>query len=102
MYKDILNTLKKDRKVNESFLNRLERNGFEICYGKYDFWDNQEYVVVGKQKIWLVCRYYSNNGVSVVFRYRNEVVEEIKEALEEEKAKLEQEQKLVEKVLPKK
>ena len=100
MYKDVLATLKRDRKVNGAFIERLEKNGFEVKYGKFEYWDGQEYIEVGTQKIWLVEMYYSNGSIGVTFRHRNELVQEIKEVLEEEQAKLEQEKKLTDKVLP--
>lgn len=79
MYKDILEKLSKDRYVDRSFMERLERNGFEINYDKYEYWNNQECVYVGTKKIWLVETYNtSNNGIGCCYRKRNDVVEEIK------------------------
>ena len=100
MYKDVLATLKRDRKVNGAFIERLEKNGFEVKYGKFEYWEGQEYIEIGTQRVWLVETYYSGNSMGVTFRYRNELVEEIKEVIAEEQAKLEQEQKIVNKVLP--
>ena len=37
MYKDVLQTLNNDRKVDKNFIERLEKNGFEIELGKYDY-----------------------------------------------------------------
>lgn len=101
MYKDVLHELNTDRYVNSSFIERLEKNGFTIYYGKFDYWEGQEYIEVGKRKIWLVDTYYvSNGGMSCGYRYRNEVVQEIKEAIEKEKRELEKEKELIDEVLP--
>lgn len=100
MYKDVLEKLNRDRKVDKGFMERLEKNGFEINYGKFEYWDGQEYIQIGTQKVWLVEIYYRNNSCGVCFRYRNDLVTEIKEVLETEKNKLEREIELVDKILP--
>ena len=41
-----LEFLKKDRKVNDAFLRKLESVGFEIEYGKFSYWSGQEYITV--------------------------------------------------------
>lgn len=81
--------LKKDRKVNKTFIAKLEKVGFEIEYGKYSYWDSQEYVRIGRQKVWLVCEKREGNSSYVTYRYQNNVISDIYEALEEEKAKAE-------------
>lgn len=101
MYKDILNELNTDRRIDSKFMERLERNGFEIYYGQYSYWNNQEYILVGTKEIWLVETYNTNNsGTGCCYRYRNDVAEEIKTALEVEKKKLEKEKQLIDSVLP--
>lgn len=82
-----LEFLKKDRKVNDAFLRKLESVGFEIEYGKFSYWSGQEYITVGRQKIWLVKEEHSgNNNCDCVWRYQNDVVRNIQEAIEEERA----------------
>lgn len=81
-----LEFLKKDRKVNDAFLRKLESVGFEIEYGKFIYWSGQEYITVGRQKIWLVKEEHSgNNNYDCVWRYQNDVVRNIQEAIEEER-----------------
>lgn len=96
MYKDILAELNKDRIVNDSFISRLEKNGFEIEYGKYSYWDNQEYVQIGKRKVWLVEDYNYNNSCGIRYRYRNDFVKEVLNAIKEEKEILKKEKELEE------
>ena len=61
---ETLEFLKKDRKVNQTFLRKLEKVGLEINYGTYLYWDHQEYVQIGREKIWLVETEYTNHGNS--------------------------------------
>lgn len=102
MYKDVLQKLNNDRKVDENFIKRLEKNGFNIEYGKYNYWDSQEYVQIGKERVWLVDTYLAEHGSGcyVGYRYRNDVAEDIKDAIKEQKKILEKEQQLVNEVLP--
>ena len=100
MYKDVLEKLNKDRRVNDKFIQRLENNGFEVKYGKYSYWNGCEYIQIGTQKIWLVEELTENNSSYVEYRYRNDVVEEIKDAIEEQKTELAKEEKLLDEVLP--
>ena len=99
MYKDVLEKLNKDRKIDDNFIERLERNGFTINYSKYEYWNSQPYVTVGKKVIWLVETYYINNSSGLRYRYRNDVAREIKEAIEEEQIKLTKETELIDSVL---
>ena len=39
MYKDVLEKLKKDRRIDKKFIQRLEKNGFKINYDKFNYWD---------------------------------------------------------------
>ena len=87
--KNTIQYLKKDRHVNKTFLLKLEAVGLEVEYGKYSYWDNQEYVQIGRKKIWLVCEKWQNNSGSVYYRYQNNVIHDIVETIENEKAKAE-------------
>ena len=102
MYKDVLQTLNNDRKVDKNFIERLEKNGFEIELGKYDYWDNQEYIQIGRKRVWLVSTYpvEFGSGMYVDYRYRNEVVEDIKYTIEKQKELLNEENSLIDEVLP--
>lgn len=85
--KETLEFLKKDRKVNQTFMDKLEKIGLEIQYGTYSYWGNQEYVQIGKEKVWLVETEYSNHGnnFDVVWRYQNDVIKEILQTINEQK-----------------
>ena len=101
MYKDILQTLNNDRRVDDSFMERLDKNGFRICYGKFEYWNNQPYIKIGKKTIWLVEICYSDyGGCMCSYKYRNEVVEDIKTTIEQEKKILEEETKMIDEILP--
>lgn len=101
MYKDVLETLNNNRKVDKSFIERLEKNGFEVYYGKFNYWNGQEYIQIGKRRIWLVDTYpVDTGGISCGYKYRNKLVKEIKEAIEEEKIALKEETELINEVLP--
>ena len=92
-----LEFLKKDRKVNDAFLRKLESVGFEIEYGKFSYWSGQEYITVGRQRIWLVKEDHSgNNNLDCVWRYQNDVVRDIQEAIKEERALAETGDQIVE------
>lgn len=73
MYKDVLNLLKRDRRVDEGFIKRLEKNGFNVYYDKFDYWDGQPYVEIGEEKIWLVEIYYTPTRSCEVC-YRKEIL----------------------------
>ena len=102
MYKDVLEKLNYDRKVDRNFIERLEKNGFEIEYGKYEYWDSQEYIQVGKERVWLVTTYFAEhgNGAYVGYAYRNDVVENIKEAIQRQERILKKEESLIDEILP--
>lgn len=76
--------LNKDRKINSTFIKKLEKVGLEIQYGKYSYWDGQEYIQIGRKRIWLVEEYYFGNSTGIRYRYQNDVIEEIYETIEEE------------------
>lgn len=85
--------LKRDRRVNDTFLNKLVSVGFEIEYGPYDLWDWEPYLQIGKEKVWLVEGFYPRqNTYSLRYRYQNEVLEEINEMLDLEIKKLNEEE----------
>jgi uncharacterized coiled-coil protein SlyX len=96
MNKELIGYLKKDRKVNKTFIEKLEKVGFEVEYGKYGYWDNQDYVRIGRQKVWLVCEKRDGNSSYVDYRYQNNVISDIYEALAEEKQKAEKADQQVE------
>lgn len=102
MYKDVLTRLNYDRKVNKNFIERLEKNGFEIEYGKYNYWDSQEYIQIGRERIWLVDTYLVEHGSGcyVDYRYRNDVAEDIKYAIKKQEELLKKETELIDEVLP--
>ena len=95
--KETLKFLKRDRKINKTFMDKLEKVGLEINYGTYSYWDNQEYVQIGREKIWLVETEYSNDGNSfgVAWRYQNDVIKEIIQSINEQKKIAEKADELV-------
>lgn len=46
--KETIEYLKKDRKVNDTFMKKLQKVGFEIDYTRYGYWDNVECVRIGR------------------------------------------------------
>lgn len=95
--KEALDFLKRDRKVNQTFMNKLAKVGLEVSYGTYLYWDNQEYVQVGRERVWLVETEYTNHGNSfdVVWRYQNDVIKEIIQTINEQKKTAEESDELV-------
>lgn len=95
--KETLEFLKRDREVNQTFIKKLKNVGLEINYGTYSYWDNQEYVQIGREKVWLVEIRYSNNGntSSIVYRHQNDVIREIIKTINQQKKLLEEDDKLV-------
>ena len=85
--KETLEFLKRDRKVNQTFMDKLQKVGLEINYGTYSYWDNQEYVQIGRERIWLVEIEYTNHGnnFGIVWRYQNDVIKEIIQTINEQK-----------------
>ena len=103
MYKDVLELLKRDRRVDEGFIKRLEKNGFNVYYDKFDYWDGQPYVEIGEEKVWLVeIQYTPTRSCGVCYRKRNSVCLEIKETIEQEKKRVIKEEEIINEVLPKK
>lgn len=88
--KQTIDFLNKDRKVNKTFMEKLEKVGLEIQYGKYSYWDSQEYVQIGRKKVWLVCEKTEGNSNYIDYRYQNNVIKDIIQTIEEEKARAEQ------------
>ncbi len=95
--KETLEFLKKDRRVNQTFMDKLEKVELEINYGTYSYWDNQEYVQIGRERVFLVETKYTNNGNSfgVVWRYQNDVIKEIIQTINEQKKFAEEADELV-------
>ena len=85
--KQTIEYLNKDRKVNKTFIEKLEKVGLEINYGTYSYWNNQEYVQIGRKKVWLVCSKCEGNTSYITYRYQNNVISDIYEAIEEEAKK---------------
>lgn len=95
--KETLEFLKRDRKVNQTFMDKLAKVDLEINYGTYSYWDNQEYVQIGRERVWLVETEYTNHGNSfgVVWRYQNDVIKEIMQTINEQKKAAEEADELV-------
>jgi len=95
--KETLEFLKRDRKVNQTFMNKLLKIGLEIKYGTYSYWNNQEYVQIGRERVWLVETEYTNNGNSfdVAWRYQNDVIKEIMQIINRQKKAAEAADELV-------
>lgn len=95
--KETLEFLKRDRKVNQTFIDKLAKVGFEINYGTYSYWDNQEYVQIGRKTVWLVETEYTNHGNSfgIAWRYQNDVIKEIIQTINEQKELAEEADELV-------
>lgn len=95
--KETLEFLKRDRKVNQTFMNKLTKVGLKINYGTYSYWSNQEYVQIGRKKVWLVKIKYTNHGNSfcVALRNQNDVIKEIIRTINEQKKLAEEADELV-------
>lgn len=93
--KEELEFLKKDRRVNTTFIGKLEKVGLEIQYGTYSYWDNQEYVQIGRKKVWLVETSYNGSDINCVWRYQNDVIEEIIGSISEQKKLAEEADEMV-------
>ena len=89
--------LKKDRKVNDTFKEKLYKVGLEISYETYGYWNNVECIRIGKSIVPLLETYHSNNGnsTSLDYRYQNDVIKDIYNTLEREKKKAEESDKMV-------
>lgn len=57
--KETIEYLKKDRKVNDTFMKKLQKVGFEIDYTRYGYWNNVECVRIGRSCIWIRVTYKS-------------------------------------------
>lgn len=95
--KETIEYLKKDRKVNDTFMKKLQKVGFEIDYTRYGYWNNVECVRIGRSCIPLYETHFSDNGnsESLDYRYQNDVIKDIYNALEKEKKKAEESDKMV-------
>lgn len=95
--KETLEFLNRDRKVNQTFIDKLVKVGLEVSYGTYSYWNNQEYVQIGREKVWLVETEYINYGNSfgVVWRYQNDVIKEIIQTINEQKKSAKEADELV-------
>ena len=86
--KETIEYLKKDRKVNDTFMKKLQKVGFEIDYTRCGYWNNVECVRIGRSCIPLYETHFSDNGNSESLDY-------IYNALEKEKRKAEESDKMV-------
>lgn len=94
--KETLDFLKKDRKVSQTFIEKLEKVGLIIKYGTYSYWNNQEYVQVGREIVWLVeTKYKDCNNFGITWRYQNDVIKEIIQVIERQKREAEEADELV-------
>lgn len=92
-----LEYLKRNRKVNDTFKEKLQKVGFEIDYRSYGYWSNVECIVIGRSFVPLSETRFSDNGnsESLDYRYQNDVIKEIYNTLETEKKKAEESDKIV-------
>ena len=82
--KDKIEFLKRDRKVSDAFIGKLEGVGLEVEYGKYSYWSQQPYLQVGREKVWLVTTKYEDNSSYLIYRYQNSVIADIYEVIKEQ------------------
>ena len=89
--------LKRDRKVNDTFKEKLAKVGLEISYETYDYWNNVECIRIGRSIVPLFETHHSNNGnsMSLGYRYQNDVIKDICNTLKREKEKAEEPDKMV-------
>lgn len=75
---ETLRFLKRDRRVNDTFMKKLESVGLEVNYADFSYWRHQPYVEVGRDRVWLVEVEFVNNGNTsmCVWRYQNNVVDD--------------------------
>lgn len=93
--KETLEFLKRDRKVNDTFIEKLKAVGFNIYYGSYSYWSHEPYVEVGRDRVWLVTTEWSGDTSYCVYRHQNEVVKEIYGKVKEQKQLAEESDRLV-------
>ena len=89
--------LKRDRKVNDTFKEKLAKVGLEISYETYDYWNNVECIRIGRSIVPLFETHDSNNrnSMSLGYRYQNDVIKDICNTLKREKEKAEESDKMV-------
>lgn len=95
--KETIEYLKRNRRVNDTFMKKLQKVGFEISHEKCGYWDNVECVRIGRSCIPLLETHYSDDGnsMSLDYKYQNDVIRDIYNALEREKKKAEEADELV-------
>lgn len=95
--KETIEYLKKDRKVNDTFKEKLAKVGLEVDYRHYGYWSHVECIVIGKSCIPLLETHFSDNGNSELldYRYQNDVIKDIYDVIEIEKGKAEESDKMV-------
>lgn len=94
--RETLEYLKKDRRVNDTFIKRLKSVGLEVSYGTYSYWSSQEYLQIGRERVWLVEERYCRDSLSCVYRYQNEVIKDIYSVIREQKEVAEESDRIVE------
>lgn len=95
--KETIEYLKRDRRVNDTFKEKLRKVGLNISYEERGYWNNVDGVWIGRTFIPLCKICYSNNGnsMSLDYRYQNEVIKDIYDAIETEKRNAEESDKMV-------
>lgn len=93
--KNTIEFLKKDRRVNNTFIEKLEKVGLSVNYSDYSYWQHQPYVQIGRRFIYLVDDCCTNGNFCIFDRYQNEVIKEILFAIKTEKESAENADKLV-------
>lgn len=88
-----------NRRINSDFKEKLEDAGLEVHYGKYDYWDCQEYVLIGAKRVWLVETYNTdNNGYGVCFRMKRDFLKELEDTINSEYTEIIEDERLEDKV----
>ena len=83
--KENIEFLKRDRSASsEVFQKKLEAIGLKIFYGEFGYWENEPYVKIGDERVYLVqaCCEYDNTYIG--WRKQNDVISEIKNAIKRE------------------
>lgn len=93
--KETIEFLKRDRKVNEAFISKLESVGLEVNYGSFGYWSHEPYIEVGRELVWLVTIEWDGNTSRCIYRYQNEVIKDIYRAIKEQKKLAEESDQMV-------
>lgn len=93
--KNILEFLKRDQKVNDTFINKLELVGLDVNYGSFGYWSHEPYIKIGRDIVWLVSTECDNNNTYCTYRYQNEVIKDIYRVIKEQKKLAEESDQMV-------